>query len=738
MATIKDVAAKAGVSIATVSNVLHGKVTVNSAIVTRVQQAIKELNYYPNMLASNLRVSKVVFIGVVVPALDKIYSNIIDGLLKEFENQNIHLIIKKTSDFRNVENQAIHELVNMGVKGIILVTCNSKDISIFHKIREKGISLVFVARRIWDDSFPSITFDNYSSVKRIVNDLLTDHPDAKLQLFTGPLEFSSEKACYDGFIEACRMHQLEPQTKAVPINKQQAFIDILHYLRNHPNSPNYYVVSDQMLAHILQEVALLLGITECNVYSLDADDWYQLHNINNSKRVYQNALKCGEIAAAYMKTVLNGAPDSICHQSLLTDMYHSETLVKVQSAKIIRVLLVSGLTADSIVALLPDFTSSTGIKVEYDICENHHILYQRIIEARESLNRSFDVVMLDYLWLKDLVSAGYLHDIRALIERDGDALIEHFIETIRRTFIEQDGSIYALPVAVGSQMLLYRKDLFEDLELKREYFAKTGIELNIPATWSEFNTVARFFTRTFNADSPVRYGTCLMGYNPHGLVEEFMPRLWANRGKLYDGKELKIGSEKARRTLESLCETYLYSYPNIEEVMETQQMSIFSRGDVAMINTFSLHIPSIYNIQQEWLVTSLGMSMLPGNKPMLGEWMLGVAKDSSLIDESFLFLKWVTSNRLCIHSTILGGFMPKKKVIDNKELESIYPWKREIEQFLYKCKDVDEIYCRDGQRLHVNDIYTILGSGIASAIYGTQSAREALERMEEELLQLMR
>ena len=211
--------------------------------------------------------------------------------------------------------------------------------------------------------------------------------------------------------------------------------------------------------------------------------------------------------------------------------------------------MVSGLTADSIVALLPDFISSTGIQVQYTICENHYALYDSIMAGMQNPDQLFDVIMMDYLWKKELVQAGCLKDIRPMIDNFEDNFTDHFIKPIRHTFVDQSGAIYALPVAAGSQMLLYRRDLFEDPSLKRSFFAATGIELREPATWSEFNAIARFFTREFNPSSPVEYGTCLMGYNPHGLVEEFLPRLWANNGSLYAKGKIQLNTSKAKRAL---------------------------------------------------------------------------------------------------------------------------------------------------------------------------------------------
>ncbi len=55
MANIREVAKRAGVSVATVSRVLNGSDSVSEETKERVLKAIKELNYHPNLLGRNLR-----------------------------------------------------------------------------------------------------------------------------------------------------------------------------------------------------------------------------------------------------------------------------------------------------------------------------------------------------------------------------------------------------------------------------------------------------------------------------------------------------------------------------------------------------------------------------------------------------------------------------------------------------------------------------------------------------------
>ncbi|GHO60254.1 hypothetical protein KSB_87290 [Ktedonobacter robiniae] len=67
--TLKDVALRAGVSIKTVSNVIHGRVYVTDEKRERVEEALKELNYQPNLSARYLRKGRVGVIGLAIPEL---------------------------------------------------------------------------------------------------------------------------------------------------------------------------------------------------------------------------------------------------------------------------------------------------------------------------------------------------------------------------------------------------------------------------------------------------------------------------------------------------------------------------------------------------------------------------------------------------------------------------------------------------------------------------------------------
>ena len=72
-ATLKDVADRANVSIRTVSNVVSGYAHVSEKMRRRVQHAVDELDYRPNLLARNLRTGRTGMLALVVPEIDVPY-----------------------------------------------------------------------------------------------------------------------------------------------------------------------------------------------------------------------------------------------------------------------------------------------------------------------------------------------------------------------------------------------------------------------------------------------------------------------------------------------------------------------------------------------------------------------------------------------------------------------------------------------------------------------------------------
>ena len=124
--SLKDLAARLGVSIATVSRALRNSHEVGDEMKEKVQLLAKEMNYRPNPFAQSLRKEAPRIIGVVVPNLvTHYYAAVLDGI-EDFAVKNGYSVISANShEDHEREERAVDNFINMHVEGII--ACLAQD-----------------------------------------------------------------------------------------------------------------------------------------------------------------------------------------------------------------------------------------------------------------------------------------------------------------------------------------------------------------------------------------------------------------------------------------------------------------------------------------------------------------------------------------------------------------------------------------------------------------------------------
>lgn len=146
--TIKDVALQAGVSIATVSNVISGKKYVSDELTSKVKKTMGELDYQPNLVASGLKIKKTYKIGIVVPdILNPFYGTLVRSIERAFDGTPYQLLLSISDYDASKEMRFINSFVNSGhVDGLMLATPG-----IDFKELKRGLEIPVVAI----DRFPS-------------------------------------------------------------------------------------------------------------------------------------------------------------------------------------------------------------------------------------------------------------------------------------------------------------------------------------------------------------------------------------------------------------------------------------------------------------------------------------------------------------------------------------------------------------------------------------------------------
>ncbi|OAN76335.1 hypothetical protein A8B78_02290 [Jannaschia sp. EhC01] len=123
--TIKDVADRARVSTATVSNVVNGTKPVNAKLRKRVEKAARELSYQVDRAASQLRSRQTRIIGVLVPDLDDTFFT---SLVSRFEimagESGYDVIVASSRDDLELEVSRLNAMLGWRPSGLVVVPCS--------------------------------------------------------------------------------------------------------------------------------------------------------------------------------------------------------------------------------------------------------------------------------------------------------------------------------------------------------------------------------------------------------------------------------------------------------------------------------------------------------------------------------------------------------------------------------------------------------------------------------------
>lgn len=199
MATIRDVAREAGVSVATVSATITGNRYVSPDLVGRVNQAIASTGYRRNILASGLKSGKSNLVGLVVPDItNPFFTDFVDHIetLAKAADYSIILGISKNSIER--EREIVQILRSNQVEGTIICPAGSAESTRALTDSYDG-AIVTVDNADADGPVDSVTIDNHGA-GLIAAQHLRSLGHTRLGLLAGPDERISGVQRVEGFL----------------------------------------------------------------------------------------------------------------------------------------------------------------------------------------------------------------------------------------------------------------------------------------------------------------------------------------------------------------------------------------------------------------------------------------------------------------------------------------------------------------------------------------------------------
>jgi LacI family transcriptional regulator len=220
-ATIYDVAEAAGVSTATVSNVLRGTRYVRADLQKRVQDAIASLDYRRNRAAKGLRERRSRTIGVVVPDITVgLFSGIVRRIEQRAAFTDYQIILADTQEDFASERDRVRALIQRQIDGLIIVPCRD-DSPVLEDLRERGTPTVLLDRVGRDTDFDSVSADNVAASREGTRHLISLGHQRILLLASDP-SLRNIQERLEGYREALQEAGLTSFEKVLVVGRNAA------------------------------------------------------------------------------------------------------------------------------------------------------------------------------------------------------------------------------------------------------------------------------------------------------------------------------------------------------------------------------------------------------------------------------------------------------------------------------------------------------------------------------------
>ncbi|WP_440874157.1 LacI family DNA-binding transcriptional regulator [Thalassotalea sp. PLHSN55] len=208
-ARIQDVAEKAGVSNMTVSRVLNNDVKVSDEKRSLVMDAVKALNYRPNVSARRLASNKSFFIGLLYVDLDTSYvSKFLLRGLKSCRLTGHHLVVDEIDDDIDKSIASVKELIDVTqVDGLILLPPICNDEKLLNMLQQANVTFVRIAPDTQLNLSPYICMDDYQASFEMT-ELLIKKGHTKIGHIIGNPNQGVSRLRYQGYLDALRSNQI--------------------------------------------------------------------------------------------------------------------------------------------------------------------------------------------------------------------------------------------------------------------------------------------------------------------------------------------------------------------------------------------------------------------------------------------------------------------------------------------------------------------------------------------------
>lgn len=323
-------------------------------------------------------------------------------------------------------------------------------------------------------------------------------------------------------------------------------------------------------------------------------------------------------------------------------------------------------------------------------------LHQTTLAVNGLKNGDWDIAHIVTDWLYEAFANGALEDLQPYIDQNPpDGYPLGWSSSLLG--MQQFGkAVVGLPFHDGPECLIYRKDLFEDEAEKAEFLKRYGKPLEVPQTWDDFKTIARFSYRP----EQNLYGSVFAGLpDGHNTVFDFCLQLWTRGGELIgqNGK-ITINTSAALEGLTYYRDILRDSkavHPNTMQYESVQTGMAFARGEAAMMVNWFGFASMCEVIGESRVKGKVDIAPVPhsvGNQSasLNVYWLYTIGSGSRHKQIAYDFIRFATSAANDKLLTTEGGIGCRISTWNDKEINAIIPYYHKLEELHRTAKSLPQ------------------------------------------------
>jgi LacI family transcriptional regulator len=315
-ATIRDVAAQAGVSIGTASKALNGQGKLRAETRARVAEVARQLGFSPNVLARGLQAGRTYTVGLITTdSFGRFSIPVMLGAEDALGAGQISVFMCDTRDDQDREQQHLRMLLGRHVDGLIVTGRRIEPRpSIGHGL---GTPVVYAMTQSLDSDEPAILPDDYGGGQMAAQHLLAAGR-SRLGHITGPERFLCARKRAGGFCDAIKesggrfsAHDVLYGEWSEAWGRQGAGI----LLRGHPDVQGIFCGSDQIARGVSDALRAAGRRVPDDVALIGFDNWKPMAcGADPALTSIDMCLEeVGRVAAEHLLSAINGEPTHGAH-----------------------------------------------------------------------------------------------------------------------------------------------------------------------------------------------------------------------------------------------------------------------------------------------------------------------------------------------------------------------------------------------------------------------------------------